>query len=93
MKLDCTKRDTSFGSTFVRLMLFFDNAILWKESLNRDVHQFHQYQQNEQSPLIWAELTEHNKVNDVGNPGPGLGQAQQYGGVKPVDGISTLLSW
>ena len=26
--------------------------ILWKESLNSDGHQFHQYQQNEQSLLI-----------------------------------------
>ena len=26
--------------------------VLWKESLNGDGHQFHQYQQNEQSPLI-----------------------------------------
>jgi hypothetical protein len=30
---------------------------LWKESLSSDGHQFHQYQQNEQSPLILAELT------------------------------------
>jgi hypothetical protein len=41
-------------------------------------HQFHQYQENEQSPLILAELTEH-KTNtttyDVGNPDHGLGQA------------------
>ena len=38
---------------------------LWDES---DGHQFHQYQQNEQSPLILTELTEHNKTttNDVG---------------------------
>jgi hypothetical protein len=31
---------------------------LWDES---DGHQFHQYQQNEQSPLILTELTEHKK--------------------------------
>ena len=32
-----------------------------KESLNSDGHQFHKYiyQQNEQSPLILTELTEH----------------------------------
>lgn len=24
---------------------------------------------------------------DIGNPGPGLGQAQKYGGVKPVNAI------
>ena len=34
---------------------------LWKESLNSYGHQFHQYQQNEQSALILTELTEHNK--------------------------------
>jgi len=33
-------------------------SILWKESLNMIGHQFHQYQQNEQSPLI---LTEQKK--------------------------------
>jgi len=29
------------------------------KSLNTDCHQFHQYQQNKQSPLILTELTEH----------------------------------
>ena len=34
--------------------------VVWKESLNNGGgHLFHQYQQNEQSPLILAELTEH----------------------------------
>jgi hypothetical protein len=28
---------------------------------------------------------------DVGNPVPGLGQAQKYGGVKPVNEIPTPL--
>ena len=44
---------------------------LWKESLICDGKQFHQYQQNEQSPLIlipWSQC-------DVGNPDSGLGQA------------------
>ena len=30
--------------------------LLWKESLNSDGHQFHQYQQNKQSPLILTEM-------------------------------------
>ena len=49
---------------------------------NSDGQQFHQYQHNEKSPLILTELTEHNKTTtyDVGNPGPGLGQAHTYGG-------------
>ena len=33
-----------------------------KESINSDGHQIHQYQQNEQSPLI---LTEHKKDKDI----------------------------
>jgi hypothetical protein len=36
-----------------------------KESLNTDGHQFHQYQQNKQSPLILTELTEHKKDHDI----------------------------
>ena len=68
---------------------------LWKESLNSDDHQFHQYQQKEQSPLILTELIEHKRIMacDVGHPGPGLGQAEKCGGVKPVNGIPTLPSW
>ena len=28
---------------------------LWKGGLNSDGQQFHQYQQNDQSPLIWTQ--------------------------------------
>ena len=35
---------------------------LWKDSLNSDGHQFHQYQQNNHFALKW----------DVGNAGPGF---------------------
>jgi hypothetical protein len=38
-------------------------------------------------------LTEHKKktmTDDVGNPGPGLGQAQKCGRVKPGNGKTTL---
>ena len=35
---------------------------IMKFSLNSDSHQFHQYQQNEQSPPTLAELTEHKKA-------------------------------
>jgi len=31
--------------------MFYMYMKLWKESLNSDVQQFHQYQQNKQSPL------------------------------------------
>jgi len=64
--------------------------ILWQESLNSDSQQFHQYQQNDQSPL-----TEHKKklttTYEVGNPGSGLGQAHRYDGFEPVNGIPTNL--
>ena len=35
---------------------------LRKDSLNNDDHEFHQYQQSEQSHLILTELTEHKKT-------------------------------
>jgi hypothetical protein len=44
-------------------MLFINLFELWKESLNSDVYQFYQYQQNEQSPLILIKLTEHKNTN------------------------------
>jgi hypothetical protein len=67
---------------------------LWKESLNSDDHQFHQYQQSEQSPLILTEVAEHKKTTtyDVGNPGPNLEQKQTFGGIKPVNGIPFLIT-
>ena len=33
---------------------FINYNVLWKESLNSDGQQFHQYLQNEQSPLFWT---------------------------------------
>jgi hypothetical protein len=73
------------ASVFTYVTIYFDVDIsfiihfilkkypdLWKERLNRDGHQFHQYQQNKQSPLILTELTQHK--NDVRNPGSVLGQ-------------------
>jgi hypothetical protein len=47
-----------------------------------------------QTPLSLTELTEHTKkpiTYDVGNPGPGLGQAPKCSEVKLVNGIPTLL--
>ena len=41
---------------------YYGDIALWRESLNSDGHQFHLYQQNEQSPTY-----------DVGNPDPGTG--------------------
>ena len=36
-----------------------------KKSLNSDGHQFLQYQQNEQSPLILTELSEQKNDQDI----------------------------
>jgi hypothetical protein len=36
--------------------------------------------------------TKKTTTYDVGNTGPGLGQAHKGGGVKPVNGIPTFLS-
>ena len=53
-----------------------------KESLNSDGHQFRQYQQSEQPPLILTDLTEQIKTTayDVWNPCPHLGQVHKSGG-------------
>jgi hypothetical protein len=49
-----------------------------KESLNNDGQQFHQYQQDKQSPLIITHLTQKEITTyDVGNLCPGLGQSQK----------------
>jgi hypothetical protein len=57
------------------------------ESVNSDGHQLHQYQQNEQSPLILTELVEHKSTTtyDAGNPGRCLGQVHTFGGIKPIN--------
>ena len=59
-----------------------------KYNLNSDGHQFHQYQQNKQSPFILTDHSEHKKTTtcDVGNPCPAFGQAYKCGGDKPVNG-------
>ena len=36
-----------------------------KEILNSDGQQFQQYRQNEQSPIILIELTEHKKDHNI----------------------------
>ena len=63
---------------------------LQKESLNSDGLQLHQYQQIGQSPL--TSTHEHKKPTkyDVGNPVHSLGQAQGYGGIKPINGIPLM---
>ena len=59
-----------------------ESTKLWKKSLQ----QFHQYQQNKQSPLILTHSTQKKRTMtyNAGNPSPGLGQVQKFGAVKPV---------
>ena len=49
---------------------------------------------NKTNNYLSPELTEEKKttVYDVGNPGPALGHAHKYVGVKLVNGIPTLFS-
>jgi hypothetical protein len=63
--------------------------IMKRESLNNgDGQQFHQYKQNGKKDTFSPQITEHKKTKtcDVGNPDPGLGQAQKCGGVKTISG-------
>jgi hypothetical protein len=62
---------------------------LSKYVLNSDSQQFHQYQQNEQSPLTShiGTDTKNTTTYDIGNPGPCLGQTPNCGGVKSLNGI------
>jgi hypothetical protein len=77
-------------------MCFQGNSIsatfltLWKESLNSDGQQLHQYQQNEQAPLTSNHWAPQNATTyDVGNKV--IMQVQQRGGLKPVNEIPPLL--
>jgi hypothetical protein len=80
-----------FHVTATILLFWFQK--IWKERINSVGHQFHQYKQNEKPPLTLNSLnTKNTTINDVGNPGPGLGQAQKCDGVKPLNGIPTLQS-
>ena len=39
------------------------------------------------SHLVWTHWTQKKTtIYDAGNPGPGLGQTQRCGGIKPVNG-------
>ena len=52
----------------------------YEKSLNSDGHQFHQNQQNEQSPFV---SPEQKKITayDVGNPGPGSDMHKNVAGL------------
>jgi hypothetical protein len=58
----------------IKFALTTTPSTLWKDSVHSDGHQFHQYQQKEQLPLILSELTEHKTTTtyDVENLDPRL---------------------
>ena len=73
-----------------KIPLYYTRSLdveLWKESLNNDSQQFHQYQQNEQPPLTSNNTTTYG----VRNQGPRLGQTQKCNRDKSVNG--TLSFW
>ena len=58
---------------------------LWKQSLNSDGQQFHQYQQTKQSPLVLNKKQPQHIM--LKSQVLAWGQTQKCGGVKPVNGI------
>ena len=64
---------------------------LWKENLNTEGQQFHHYIQNRQPSLTSTHKKKERKKTttyNIGNPGPGLGQAHNCGIDKPImDGL------
>ena len=66
---------------------------MWRnKSLNSDDQQFPQYQQNVQSPLILIPyIYKKPTTYDVRDPCHGLGQTQNCGGVKPVNGFCNVV--
>ena len=50
---------------------------------------------NLQSPLTFTHWTQNKETTtyNVGNPSPGFGQAQKYGGIKLVNETVTPPSW
>ena len=78
-----------FAVKYIWLCTGTDLLLLWKESLNSDGKQFHQYQQNERSPLIFSDRTQKGtSAYDAEISGSGLRQAQKCGGMKPVNGFT-----
>ena len=66
---------------------------LWKESLNSDGQQFHQYQQRKHltSDLNSSNI-EKTTTYDIRNPGPGVGLPQICFEIKPAYGIPIIPS-
>jgi len=50
---------------FILYMVFHVHISMVDRKFNNDGHQFHQYQQNEQSHFILTELTEYKKDHNI----------------------------
>ena len=55
----------SYVLLYIVISMHIYQLIMKRRFNNSDGHQFHQYQQNEQSPLIPTELAEHKKTHDI----------------------------
>jgi hypothetical protein len=65
-----------------------------KKSLHTDSKQFYQINKwSITSHLHSLNTKKKTMTYDVGNPGPGLGQTQKCGRVRPVNGIPTIPFW
>jgi hypothetical protein len=64
---------------------------LWKECLDSDGEQFYKYQQNKIITSYFKSWkTKKFMTYGIGNPGPGLRQAQKCDWVKLVNGIPKI---
>ena len=61
-----------------------------KKFINSDGQQYHQYQQNECTYLSPQIINKKKTTYGIGNPGPGLGQAQNGTGLNQLMGIQPI---
>ena len=74
-------------------VLLCGSVRLRRQLMNSDGQQFHWHQQNKQLHVTLAHWTlKKTTTSDVGNSGPGLGQAQICGGVKYTEYYPLILS-
>jgi len=65
-KLTCkTLKSMTIKPLDIRAYSLTGRNLWWKESLNNDGHQFHQYQENEQSPVILIYWTHKNRMHCI----------------------------
>ena len=73
----------------LRLVQRINELHIMNSTIN-ELHIMNSTNINKQNNHLSSQLNSLNTkttTSDVGNPGPGLGQAQQCGRVKPINGI------